>query len=116
MTASRLSVIGAGLVVCWLAAPVLGETTGDHHLQRGKKLYEKYCQACHGPQGRGDGTAQLDPPPADLTSSEVLLKPNSQLLKSIHEGRPNTAMDAWKSAMSDEAIHDVLAYVLTFPR
>jgi mono/diheme cytochrome c family protein len=37
-------------------------------------------------------------------------------LKSIHEGRPNTAMDAWKSKLSDEAIRDVLAYVLTFPR
>ena len=47
---------------------------------------------------------------------EVLLKPDSRLLQSIHEGRPNTAMDAWQSAMSDEAIRDVLAYVLTFPR
>ena len=58
----------------------------------------------------------LNPPVADLTSSEVLLKPDSRLLKSIHEGRPNTAMDAWQSTMSDEAIRDVLAYRLTFPR
>lgn len=46
----------------------------------------------------------------------LLLKPDSRLLKSIHQGRPNTAMDAWKSKPSDEAIRDVLAYVLTFPR
>ncbi|NJN69314.1 MAG: cytochrome c [Nitrospira sp.] len=83
---------------------------------RGKKLYEKYCLACHGPQGRGDGAVQVAPPVADLTSSDVLLKSDSRLLKSIHEGRPNTAMDAWKSKLSDEAIRDVLAYVLTFPR
>ena len=38
---------------------------------------------------------QFDPPVADLTSSDVLAKPDSRLLKSIHEGRPNTAMDAW---------------------
>jgi len=51
-----------------------------------------------------------------LTSSDVLMKPDSRLLKSIHEGRPNTAMDAWKSTLSDEATRDVLAYVLTFSR
>ena len=85
-------------------------------LARGKKLYEKYCVACHGPQGRGDGAVQFAPPVADLTSSDVLLKPDSRLLKSIHDGRPNTAMDAWKSKLSDEAIRDILAYVLTFPR
>jgi len=88
----------------------------ERNLVRGKKLYEKYCLACHGPQGRGDGAVQFDPPVADLTSSDVLLKPDSRLLKSIHEGRPNTAMDAWKSRLSDEAIRDVLAYLLTLPR
>ena len=59
---------------------------------------------------------QFDPPPADLTSSEVVMKSNVQLLKSIHEGRPNTAMDAWKSVMSERAVRDVLAYVRTLAR
>jgi len=103
-------------IVCMLAAPVTGLAAGERNLTRGKKLYEKYCMACHGLQGRGDGAVQFDPPVADLTSSEVLMKPDSRLLKSIHEGRPNTAMDAWKSAMSEAAIRDVLAYILTFPR
>lgn len=65
---------------------------------------------------KGDGAVHFDSPVADLTSSDVLVKPDSRLLKSIHEGRPNTAMDTWKSKLSDEAIRDVLAYVLTFPR
>lgn len=116
MTTARLPLMCALMAVCWLLAPTPGFTAGERNLARGKKLYEKYCLACHGPQGRGDGATQFDPPVADLTSSEVLLKPDSRLLKSIHEGRPNSAMDAWKSAMSEEAIRDVLAYVLTFPR
>lgn len=116
MTTTRLSVIGAGLVIWWLAMPTAGLVATEPDLGRGKNLYEKYCRACHGPQGRGDGVTTFDPPVADLTSSEVLMKPNSRLLRSIHEGRPNTAMDAWKSALSDEAVQDVLAYVLTFPR
>jgi mono/diheme cytochrome c family protein len=103
-------------MVCWLAISTPGFAADERNLERGKRLYEKYCLACHGPKGRGDGATQFVPPVADLTSSDVLLKPDSRLLKSIHEGKPNTAMDAWTSRLSDEAIRDVLAYVLTFPR
>jgi len=59
---------------------------------------------------------QFDPSVADLRSSDVLTKPNSRLLQSIHEGRPNTAMDTWTWVMSEEATCDVLAYILTVPR
>jgi len=116
MTTPYLSAVWLLTIVCLFAAPVTGLAAGERNLARGKKLYEKYCMACHGPQGRGDGAVQFDPPVADLTSSEVLMKPDSRLLQSIHEGRPNTAMDTWKRVMSDEATRDVLAYILTFPR
>jgi len=104
------------IIISWCAAPVTGFAADERNLARGKKVYEKYCLACHGVQGRGDGGVRFNPPVADLTSSEVLTKPNSRLLESIHEGRTNTAMDTWKSKLSDDAIRDVLAYVLTFPR
>ncbi len=101
---------------CWLMMVAQTAAAGEANLSRGKQVYEKYCLACHGKQGRGDGATQFDPPVADLTSSEVLMKPDSRLLRSIHGGRTNTAMDAWKSTLSDEAMRDVLAYILTFPR
>jgi mono/diheme cytochrome c family protein len=104
------------MTACCLAVSTIESAAGERNLARGKTLYEKYCLACHGPLGRGDGAVQFDPPVADLTSSEVLLKPDSRLLQSIHEGRPNTAMDTWKRVMSEEATRDVLAYILTFPR
>jgi len=116
MTTPRLHAMCAVMMVCWLLSSATSLGAAERNLVRGKKLYEKYCLACHGPQGKGDGATQFDPPVADLTSSDVLLKPDSRLLKSIHEGRPNTAMDSWKRVMSEEAIRDVLAYVLTFPR
>ena len=103
-------------MTCCLVVPSPGLAEDERNLERGKRLYEKYCLACHGLKGRGDGAVQFDPPVADLTSNEVLLKPDSRLLKSIHEGRSSTAMDAWKAKLSEEAIRDVLAYVLTFPR
>jgi mono/diheme cytochrome c family protein len=116
MMIERIAVMCVVIMACWLLAPIPGIAAGERNLERGKKLYEKYCLACHGKRGKGDGATQFEPPVADLTSSEVLMKPDSRLLKTIHGGKPNTAMDAWKSAMSDEAIRDVLAYVLTFPR
>lgn len=113
----RTYIVLCGLIIVYgCAVPVMGFAASERSLERGKQVYEKYCLACHGVQGRGDGAVRFDPPVADLTSSEVLAKPDSRLLKSIHEGRTNTAMDAWKSKLSDEAIRDVLAYVLTFPR
>jgi mono/diheme cytochrome c family protein len=103
------------MVLCLLCSTVTS-LAGDRNVARGKRLYEKYCLACHGPQGKGDGYTRFDPPVADLTSNDVLLKPDSRLLNSIHEGRPNTAMGAWKWTLSEEATRDVLAYVLTLPR
>jgi mono/diheme cytochrome c family protein len=116
MTTPHFRVICALMMIGWLLTFATLLAAGERDLAHGKKLYEKYCLACHGPQGKGDGATQFDPPVADLTSSEVLMKPDSRLLKSIHEGRPNTAMDSWKRVMSDEATRDVLAYILTFPR
>lgn len=113
---SLVRITYAFVIAGWFVAATPDAIAGERNLARGKKLYEKYCLACHGPQGRGDGTVRFDPPVADLTSNEVLLKPDSRLLKSIHKGRPNTAMDAWASKLSDEAIRDVLAHILTFPR
>lgn len=112
----RRCVVSVVAAACCLAIFTIGSEAGERNLARGKKLYEKYCLACHGPLGRGDGAVQFEPPVADLTSSEVLAKPDSRLLQSIHEGRPNTAMDTWKRVMSEEATRDVLAYILTFPR
>lgn len=116
MMDSRIQMIVVAGVGWWLVLASSGFAAGEANLSRGKQVYEKYCLACHGPQGRGDGATQFDPPVADLTSSEVLVKPDSRLLRSIHDGRTNTAMDAWKSTLSDAAMRDALAYILTFPR
>lgn len=116
MRSLRRCVLCIVMMACSLAMSAIGSDAGERNLSRGKTLYEKYCLARHGPLGRGNGTVQFEPPVADLTSSEVLTKPDSRLLQSIHEGRANTATDTWKRVMSKEATRDVLAYILTFPR
>ncbi len=51
----------------------------------------------------------LIPPAADLT---VLgMKSDKELLATIRNGRPGTAMPSWKGNLSAQAIVDVLSYV-----
>jgi mono/diheme cytochrome c family protein len=80
----------------------------------GREIYVNTCIRCHGIDGKGALGIKLVPPPADLTSLTVQSRLDGTLFRRIHEGKPNTAMGAWKHALSDEEIWDVLAYVRTF--
>jgi len=54
------------LLAVVLASACAGERAGS---ESGEVLYRRYCTACHGISGRGDGPAAktLSPPPTDLT-------------------------------------------------
>lgn len=57
-------VLGLGFLVV-AARPV----RADGDATQGKKLYLKYCSACHGQTGKGDGVVSglMRPQPTDLT-------------------------------------------------
>ena len=80
----------------------------------GKRIYLEVCKSCHGLDGKGSGEMKFTPPAADLTSPDVQSKLDSRLYNSIHNGRTNTAMGAWKHALSDQEILEVISYVRTF--
>lgn len=109
-------------VTLWSAAVVAGllgwtpaavAAPGD--TVKGKAVYEKSCMACHGPQGKGDGPTGkvLVPPAADFTSAASKKKSDADLLTIIKNGKPPTAMVAWKGQLSEQDIQNVLAYVKT---
>lgn len=79
----------------------------------GREIYVNTCILCHGIDGTGVRGLQFVPPPADLTSLAVQSRLDGALFRRIHDGKPNTIMGAWKHALSDEEIWDVLAYVRT---
>lgn len=91
---------------------VLAKEGGD--AVTGREIYVNTCILCHGIDGKGVRGLQFVPPPADLTSLAVQSRLDGSLFRRIHEGKPNTVMGAWKHALSDEEIWDVLAYVRTF--
>lgn len=84
----------------------------------GRRIYEQRCMDCHGPQGRGDGIKApfLSPRPGNLVSAATAAKPDKDLLKIIANGRPRTAMPAWKDELSDDEQRAVLRYIRSLVR
>ena len=82
---------------------------------KGKALYEKHCLVCHGPQGRGDGSAgrMLKPPAADFSSPESKKKSEAEVMQVVENGKPGTAMGPWKSQLSQAELKDLMGYVMT---
>jgi mono/diheme cytochrome c family protein len=107
----RISLLAVCGLTLGLTAPSGWAETGDPG--KGKAIYERQCGLCHGAQGKGDGAASqmMKPPAADLTGSKVKDKPDAELFQTIQNGRPPTAMPAFKGQLSDQQIHDVVAYI-----
>lgn len=57
----------AAMAVAWLAGRASGAE--EQRVDGGKELYKRYCAACHGVRGKGDGVVGtfLRPKPTDLT-------------------------------------------------
>lgn len=83
----------------------------EENAHKGKTLYLKHCEICHGPEGKGDGYTHFNPPVADLTKSDIQSKSDKELWGSIHKGVPNTAMGMWRFVLSDNEIALVLNHV-----
>jgi len=79
-------------------------------LAEGRKLYQTYCAACHGEQGRGDGPAgaALTPRPSDL-AHEAPHERDGELAWKIATGRP--PMPAWKGTLTETQIWHVVNYI-----
>jgi mono/diheme cytochrome c family protein len=103
---------GVFIILVWMVVlfpvSVLAEK-GDSN--EGRMLYLKYCQVCHGHEGKGDGYTHFNPPVADLTMSRIQKKSDKELWESIHMGVSDTAMGMWRFVLSNEEIALVLGYV-----
>jgi mono/diheme cytochrome c family protein len=83
----REVVIGIGLLALAAGGGLKDVTVSapEHDPVSGRIIYTTICIRCHG----------------------------IGLFKSVHDGRANTAMGAWREALTDDEIWDVLAYVRT---
>jgi mono/diheme cytochrome c family protein len=82
-------------------------------LNRGLTIYREHCMECHGATGKGDGPKApfLSPRPGNLISAATSAKTDKELLRTIAQGKPLTAMPAWKDALPAEDQQAVLQYI-----
>jgi len=111
----RVVLVGAALLAFVGGASMkdLNVSQPERDVLSGRVIYSTICIRCHGIDGKGEGQMKFTPPVADLTSPAVQEKLDARLFKSVDDGKPNTAMGAWREALSDDEIWDALAYVRT---
>lgn len=87
------------------------ELMGDPEV--GSRLYQRYCQVCHGEEGEGDGimTKLIGISPMDHTNpNETNRLDNEGLMESILEGK-GRFMPAWRGILSDSDVEALVSYI-----
>ena len=80
---------------------------------RGKAVYQRHCQACHGVGGLGDGPdgQDLKVAPANFHRFSSFLKSDEELLRTIEHGVVFSPMHSWRGQLTDGEMQDVVSYV-----
>ena len=96
-----------------LLAPLLSAQEYPADLTRGKAVYQRNCQACHGVGGWGDGpdANNLNVAPANFHRVMSFLKSDEELLRTIEHGVIFSPMHAWRGQLTDGEMQDVVAYI-----
>ncbi len=92
--------------------------TAPEAITQGAALYARHCAICHGAKADGQGVrhAFMNPPPADLTSSQWAKPENAgRIYVAVRNGVPRTAMAGWPS-LSDRQIWSLAAYIESLSR
>jgi cytochrome c oxidase cbb3-type subunit 3 len=88
--------------------------------EHGREIYDQLCWRCHGRSGKSDGPVSeaMNPRPRNLTDRTYMATVSDEdLLNVIKHGGgavgKSPAMMAFKEALSDDDIRDLIAFVRT---
>lgn len=130
----RLHIALAALVSGAAALLVLGGATPSAaqeshvgglsgHAAPGKKVYQRFCVGCHGPDGDGAGenAPWIDPRPRDFTlavfkcrsTPSGTLPTDEDLFNAMTRGFVTTNMPQWRPLTAQNRV-DAIAYIKTF--
>jgi mono/diheme cytochrome c family protein len=108
-----------GALVFQLPAVAYATPTGFSaaSIAHGAALFAENCTACHGAEGRGDGSLAktLAVPPADLTAAHVLMHGDGQLFRWLSEGIKSPAgvpaMPGFAAALTENERWELIDYI-----
>ncbi|MBH0202068.1 MAG: cytochrome c [Nitrospira sp.] len=114
-TENRFFIVGLWtlLVLIGLVLSSLYAQDYPPDIARGKAVYQRHCQDCHGLTGRGDGpgAASLKVPPADFQRFRSFLKSDEELLRTIEHGMVFSPMHSWRGQLTDGEMQDAVSYI-----
>jgi len=76
----------------------------------GKRVYTRMCSRCHGPEGKGDGTASSGTVPDLTDASWDYGGSDGEVFGVIHDG-VSADMDGYAARLSDTDIWNVVNFV-----
>jgi cbb3-type cytochrome c oxidase subunit III len=88
------------------------EPQNAESIEAGKKVYQRYCAACHGPNGKGDGGLALSGgEPSDLTDDAWDYgSTDGEIFVVIRDG-VTADMLAYKEKLTEKQIWQVVNYI-----
>ena len=116
--ASQLSDEQISNLADFISTRFMTDTTGKSIVSdtdaNGKSIYALTCSVCHGEDGSGAlwGQSSLNPPPVNFRSQDRNRDlPRDRMIYSVSNGRPGTAMTAFKTQLDAEEIEAVVDYI-----
>jgi len=91
-----------------------GMTQKDFDIRVGERIYRQHCVVCHGGKGNGQTTIglALHRHPQNFTDVVGMAHlSDRELASTIEDGKPDTAMVAWKSILNDEDIRRIILFI-----
>jgi quinoprotein glucose dehydrogenase len=101
----RAALMIAGVLVA-VALPALAETG---NADEGKKIFTTKCVTCHGPDGSGSTPVGKSLKAADLRSTDVQKKSDTDFYTQVDQGKGK--MPGFGRVLNKEQINNVVAYV-----
>lgn len=108
-----VTMIVANMLAIAAGTAVAGERPAKGGEIKPAVIYHNYCSVCHGDRGDGRSRARnsLVPPPRDFTTVQNLTR--EYMIAIIANGKPGTAMTAWKTQLNEKEIAAVADYIQT---
>ena len=79
-------------------------------LAAGRRVYQRLCIRCHGPEGKGDGEAAVGAQPSDLTGQLQFGSSDGEMFSVIRHGTSKD-MESYAERISETDTWNVVNYV-----